>query len=169
MAIEVEENVAELGKLALKLSLGPQRDQFLNLVAESNPDLPIPEVKTRKALEAATKPLLEKIDALEGKLTKKESLEALAERRKVVSHLDKPALAKLEQFMVDKGIADYEIANREMQRLDQVATPRVSTGKFGRAEMPTADKDNLLYKDPARFRSNTLHSLIDDLQAGKRI
>jgi hypothetical protein len=165
---EVEENVAELGRLALKLSTGKNRTKFLSLVSEDNPDLPIPEIQSRREIQEATAPLLQKISTLETKLGNDDAAKRLEERRKPVAHLSADALKKLEQFMIDKGVSDYGIAQREMERLDQVAAPR-DPGRFGRAEMPTADKEGLLYKDPAKYRTNTLHSLIDDLKAGKRI
>jgi hypothetical protein len=112
---------------------------------------------------------LKSVSELQDKLAKKEAMDNLQERRKPVAHLSPADLTKLEQFMVDKGIANYEIAYREMKRLDEVATPRPEPGRHGRAEMPTPDKDNLLYKDPAGYRSKTLHSLINDLRAGKSI
>jgi hypothetical protein len=168
MAIEVEDNVAELGKLALKLSTGKNRDKFLTLVAEDNPEIPIPEVKARKQIEEATAPLVAQIDALKAERQSDAAAKRLEERRKPVAHLGADELKRLEQFMIDKGIADYEIANREMKRLDEIANPKTeATGRYGRVTMPVADKDNMLYKDPAGFRSKTLHSMIDRLQTGK--
>lgn len=168
MAVEVEDNIAELGRLALKMSTGKNRKEFLKLVATEDPAMPIPEIEADRAIEAATKPLQEKISKLEADRQKDESMKNLEARRSAVPHIKGDELKKLEQFMVDKGIADYEIAEREMKRLDQVATPR-PTGQFGRAQMPEADKDGLLYKDPAKFRNNKLHSMIDELKAGKTI
>lgn len=166
--VEVEENIAELGKLAAKISRGETRKDFLKLAVKVQPEMAIPEIEADKAILAATAPLQEKINQLEADRQKDASMRNLEERRKAVPHVKGDDLKKLEQFMIDKGIADYEIAHREMARLDQVATPRPA-GRFGRAEMPTPDKDNLLYKDPARFRSQTLHSMIDQIQAGKPI
>jgi len=166
--VEVDENVAELGKLAQKLSLGPTRKDFLKLLKKANPETPFPEVDADEAITAATAPLLSEIEKLKQNQAHEQSMKNLAERRKPVAHLPAEDLKSLEQFMIDKGIADYEIALREKTRLDAVAAPRPA-GRFGRAEMPTPDKDNALYKDPAGFRNRTLHNLIDDLHAGKAI
>jgi hypothetical protein len=168
MVVEVDEDIAALGNLAAKIQRGPQRKAFLKLAAEADPELVVAELEADKAIAAATKPLTDKIAQLEADNMKNDVSKRLEDRRKPVAHLSKEELASLEQFMIDKGVSNYEIALREKQRLDQVATPRPA-GRFGRAEMPTADKDNMLYKDPAGFRSKTLHSMIDDLQNGKTI
>jgi hypothetical protein len=166
--VEVDEDVAHLGKLAQKILRGKGRTTLLKTMVEEDPTLRFPEIEAEKNVQAATAPLLSKIEQLEKDRANDQAMKNLEARRAAVPHIKGDALKKLEQFMVDKGIADYEIADREMKRLDQVAAPRPTPGRFGRAEMP--DKDNKeLYKDPAAFRSKTLHSLIDDIAAGKAI
>ena len=166
--VEVEEEVAKVGNLAMKVLSGKNRATLQALIVEEEPTLNIPEENARRAIAAATAPLLSEIEKLKQDRMNDQAMKNLEERRKPVSHLNTEDLKSLEQFMVDKGIANYEIALREKARLDQVATPR-PVGRFGRAEMPEADKDNLLYKDPAAFRSKTLHRMIDDLHSGKQI
>lgn len=166
--IEVEEDVAELGKLALKLSQGKNRKDFLKLVSSEYPDKPKPaELAAEDLVASATEPLKKQVEDLNEKLAARERMDKLQESRKPVAHLSPEELKRLDQFRVDKGILDYEIAYREMKRLDQVATPR-PVGRFGRAEMPQLENKDL-YKDPAGYRSKTLHGLIDDLRAGKTI
>ena len=169
--IEVEEDVAELGKLAQKVMKGKGRKSLLKLVKEADPELPpLPELmiheENEERINAATKPLQDKISAMERERADEKALQNLQARRSVVPHITGDALKKLEQFMVDNGIANYEIAEREMKRLDGVAAPRNPTIR-GRAEMP-ADNDGL-YKDPAGWRNKTLHNMIDDHLAGKPI
>lgn len=167
MAVEVDENIADLGRLALKMSSGANRKEFLKLVAKEDPTVPIPEIEAERYVEAATKPLMGEIEKLKAERANDQAIKNLEARRSAVPHIKGEDLKKLEQFMVDKGIADYEIAAREQARLNEVAAPR-PVGRFGRAEMPSLENKDL-YKDPAGFRSKTLHSLIGDLQAGKAI
>ena len=164
--VEVDEGTAEVGKLAQKLLRGKHRGAFQKLIVADNPEVAIPEVEAERAIEAAVKPLKEELAKRDQKDAEKEAAANLAERRKTVPHVTGDELKKLEQFMVENGISKHDVAYREMHRLDKVEAPRTA-GSYGKANMPE-DKDGL-YKDPAGYRTTKLHSMIDNIRAGKPI
>lgn len=168
MLVEVEDNIAEVGRLANKVLAGADRKSLLKLIKKEHPDMPLPEIDADLTVEAATASMRAEIEALKADKQKEQSLKNLEARRASVPHLKGEALARVEKFMVENGVSSYEIADREIQRLDQAAAPR-SAHRFGRMEMPTPDKDNLLFTKPSEWRNRTLHNMVDDLKAGRQI
>lgn len=163
-----DEHTIQLGKL-MKKALGNKetRKAALQVARSADPTLTIPELEAEAAITAATAPLHEEIKNLKAEQTKKDQLADLAARRKplVDKGMSADEIKKVEQFMVDKGIADHEIAYRVMTENDRVAAPR--SGRFTPPSLPESE-DKALYKDPRGHARKVGHQMVDDFARSRR-
>jgi len=165
--VEIDEQTAELGKLAHKLRLGKNGLKFLQLVKEEEPDLVIPELEQEARIEEKIKPLQEENAALRKRDEDRTRAESIATMRKPATDRGYTGdrLKALEQFMVDKKIGDYEVAIENFERAEEIAKPRVGGRTFDPPSLP-ADEEGL-YKDPHRRALTVAHTMIDGFKQGK--
>ena len=160
----------EMGKLMSKLIMDPKtRKDTLKLVKKVEPERILPEVEVDEVIQAATAPLQKKIDDMQADREKERQLANLDSRRAPLraKGLSSEEIKNVEQFMVDKKIGDHEIALQVMKQNEKPATPAT---RFGVPTLPgSGNKDDALYKNPRQHMRTSLHSMIDDLKAGKPI
>jgi hypothetical protein len=157
----------ELAELALKLAGGPKRKEFLKLTKEQYPGTSIPELDLEdslsKRVEEATKPLQEKLQAMEQNKLKEEMQ---AERRSIQQQyqLSDEDMGKLDTMITEKKLpADYKWAGQLYKAQAQPADPtNYGSSGYGPADLPT---DEQLLKNPDRWSLQQAHSLVDELRA----
>lgn len=165
-----------LAKLALDLAGNPKtRTGFLKLAKEVRPNTPIPEVDTANAID-------ERFKAFEERQAKKEAedrdrilKEDLAKRKNsaVEKHgLSAEEVAKMEEQMKKGELpADYNWAAPLFRQQNQPAEPTNygSSGYQGPLSLTTHAKSmEGLMENEQDWSLRTAHSMIDEMQKGKR-
>lgn len=164
------DGTTELGKLMSKLILDPKtRKDTMRLVKKIEPERSLPEVDAEDAVAAAVAPLQKKIEEMNTERDRERQLSSWEAKREPLRKkgLGDDDIKKVEQFMVDKQIGNHELAYQLMQQNEKPASPRSA---FNMPTLPgSGKKDDPLYTNPRQHMRTTLHSMIDDLKAGKPI
>ena len=122
------EQQAELAALANKLANSPDtRKDFLRLTKKVAPNVPMPEIDMldeQEKREAASRDRLEK---LENDLRQRDARDKLKERRQSLlangKIKDEGELKEIEKLMLEKKIADHEVAADYYNYQRQMAAP----------------------------------------------
>lgn len=165
-----------LAKLALDLAGNPKtRKGFLSLAKEVRPNTPIPEIDAEKAVD-------ERFKAFEEQLAKRDAEER---DRRLADDLTKQKLSakekhgltdedftKMEEMMKKGDLpADYRWAGQLFKAQNEPAAPTNygSSGYQGPLSIATHAKamDGLL-ENEQDWSLRTAHSMIDEMQKGKR-
>lgn len=169
---DVDDATIELGRMAMGILKGKDRDAMQEIIARNNPEVVFPEVNARKAVESATKPLQEKIQKMEEAREKEARLQEAEARRKPLRDkgLGDEEIKKVEKFMTDNHVYNYEIAHRLMTEAEQMATPRAPRGRFEVPKAPTKDDGKpMTALERQKSARDLAHSLIDQHLMGKSI
>lgn len=163
----VDDTTIELGKLAQRLSVGKNRDKFLELVAEEDPTIPIPEMAAKRYVADATKPILEENAKLRTELDGLKAINDVQARRiefKKKHNVSDELFDKVEKVMVEKGIAKHESALEFIKLNQQVATPTPDTPRSP-VRMPEMSKEFIA--DPINGARSMAHTVLDEIRKGK--
>lgn len=161
------EEIEALAALADSLSSNPKtREGFLLLTKAANPEASIPEIDIPRRIQGLVQPYVEKITALEAKITDREARDKIEEKRRSLG-VSREELDAIEKVMIDKGIANHETAREFIAAQSRVAEPTpASTSRMYRP----AGKDFLpsMNVDEARAQALTMaHQVVDELR-GRR-
>lgn len=135
------EAIADLAALAKGLSENPRtRQNFLGLMKAADPNLSIPEIDIPSRIGAATKPYIDKLDAMEKKEAEREMRERIKERRQALvknKGIAESEIPEIEKLMVEKGIQNHNTAAEYYLSQKQSAAPTPST--FSQPSIPRPD------------------------------
>lgn len=145
----------ELALLARELAENPStRENFLRLTKQARPSMTIDAIDMKDTIDAKSRELQDKYDALEAKMREKEALEELERRRQGLIEKGKAKskddVKEIEKVMLEKGIQNHETAADYYEFMKTAATP-TSPQVFNGSFMNETARDTLskFYKNPA--------------------
>jgi hypothetical protein len=145
----------ELALLARELAENPStRENFLRLTKQARPSMTIDAIDMKDTIDAKSRELQDKYDALEAKMREKEALEELERRRQGLIEKGKAKskddVKEIEKVMLEKGIQNHETAADYYEFMKTAATP-TSPQVFNSSFMNETARDTLskFYKNPA--------------------
>ena len=159
-----DETLKQLGELSLKLAHNEDtRERYVELVQEVNKDFKAPDIEAKRASR--------KVDELEEKLKLEKQREQAqarmdAQKQKLLDgqKYTPEDVEKIESFMQERGIADYEDGAilYGARQAPAAATPEIKTSRW---EMPSFKG---LMENPNKWSSDTAHQMIGELRANRR-
>jgi hypothetical protein len=170
-----------------KILESPDRLEALKLVKKHFPDVALPEIDTA---EAASRPLLDKIAALEARYDEdrkreqeeREKEKQEAQERRVKNTItsahkrlreegwDEDGIARIEDLMRERGIGDYDVASAYVR--SQMPAPSPIAQSYAGKDLnwfnpSEAEVDHsLLMKDPAKYKSQMITKFVADKANG---
>lgn len=155
----------ELAGLALALSGNPKtRKNFLGLIKEANPNLPIPEIDEPARIAGELKERDDRFEKYVEEQNKKERERSLASERKSVieeHNLSDEDIKKVEKIMTERRVFNYADAAKLYNLEREPATPVVYGMSEGVGELPA---DEGLMENPEKWSLRTAHAMIDDIK-----
>ena len=105
----------ELALLARELAENPStRENFLRLTKQARPSMTIDAIDMKDTIDAKSRELQDKYDALENKMREREAVEELERRRQALIEKGKAKskddVKEIEKVMLEKGIQNHETA-----------------------------------------------------------
>jgi len=145
MAVSLEgmtpEAIADLAALAKGLSENPKtRQNFLGLMKAADPNLSIPEIDIPSRIAGATKPYIDKLEAMEKAQAERDMRDRINERRQSLvknKGISESEISEVEKLMVEKGIQSHETAADFYLSQKSAAQPTPST--FSQPSIPRPD------------------------------
>ena len=145
----------ELALLARELAENPStRENFLRLTKQARPSMTIDAIDMKDTIDAKSRELQDKYDALEAKMREREAVEELERRRQALIEKGKAKskddVKEIEKVMLEKGIQNHETAADYYEFMKTAATP-TSPQVFNGSFMNETARDTLskFYKNPA--------------------
>jgi len=145
----------ELALLARELAENPStRENFLRLTKQARPSMTIDAIDMKDTIDAKSRELQDKYDALENKMREREAVEELERRRQALIEKGKAKskddVKEIEKVMLEKGIQNHETAADYYEFMKTAATP-TSPQVFNGSFMNETARDTLskFYKNPA--------------------
>ena len=145
----------ELALLARELAENPStRENFLRLTKQARPSMTIDAIDMKDTIDAKSRELQDKYDALEAKMREREAVEELERRRQALIEKGKAKskddVKEIEKVMLEKGIQNHETAADYYEFMKTAATP-TSPQVFNSSFMNETARDTLskFYKNPA--------------------
>lgn len=164
------QTVQELAALGMQLAGSPEtRQQYLSLVKQVRPDLPMPELETSRRIDDATQKLRDEIAEMKAEQSRRDAAEEVARsrgdlvKRGLASEDD---IAKIEEMMLKDGIMNYETAARYYQNQRQLAAPTPSVAN-SRAFAPLVNM-NEFFKNPRTAAMNAADEVFRELRGQTR-
>ena len=162
----------QLALLAKELSDDPKtRKAFLRLAKEKRPNVPFPEIEIEDQTNEALDKAMKKIDDLEGKLIERDAQESLDKRREKLISSGKASsledVQAIEKVMVEKKIADHEVAADYWKWMNQAATPTAPNFHTGLMDKSARDQLSKFWKNPVQAARDEAQSAIIDFRRGR--
>lgn len=159
-----DQTLKELAELSLRLAHNDKtRERYVELVQEDNPNFKAPDIEAKKAAR--------KVDELREELKlEKQREQALSkmesQKQKLIdsNRYSDEDMGKIENFMQEKGIADYEDAATlySSRHAPAPSTPEIKTSRW---EMPAFKG---LMENPNKWASDEAHRVIGEFRNNRR-
>ena len=165
----------QLALLAKELSDDPKtRKQFLRLAKEKRPNIPFPEIEIEDQTNEALSKAMKELDDVKGKLMERDAQADLDKRRaKLISSGKAASLEEvdaIEKVMVDKKIADHDVAADYWRWMNQAATPTAPNFHTGLMDKSARDQLGKFWKNPTQAaRDEASAAILDFRRANGRV
>lgn len=159
----------QLALLAKELSDDPKtRKQFLRLAKEKRPNIPFPEIEIEDQTNEVVTKAMKEIDDLKGKLAERDGQDKLDKiRQRLISTGKASSLEDvdaIEKVMVEKKIADHEVAADYWKWMNQAATPTAPNLHTGLMDKSARDQLSKFWKNPIQAARDEAQSAILDFR-----
>lgn len=142
------------------------RRTVLRALSPKHPDVVVPELEAEDMINAATKPLTDKITELEGSLQKKDFERGVAEQKRDIKSkykLSDADITEVEKLMTEKKIGDYGTAVEHMRLSKTSATPTPS--HLESRTMTPPDKAGDFFKDPRATARKVAYEALNEIRS----
>lgn len=155
----------ELALLGRRLADNPKtRNEYLKLVREINPDVPMPELDMEERAKKLESKTSEQVESLKAELQKRDAEQELERRRNRVKArgLDHE---EVEKVMLEKGITSHDTA-AEFLEAQKRAAPPTPTTTFNPSVMDQTAKKTLsgFWKNPVQAARNEAASALQEIR-----
>lgn len=158
-----DQTLKELGELFLEVAHGEDREAIVNAVQKKKPDFKAPDIEIKR-LKKEVEDRFEQQKADEQRQKSLSRMESQKQKLLDSNRYSDEDMDKIENFMQEKGIADYEDAATlySARYAPAASTPEIKTSRW---EMPTFKG---LMENPNKWASDKAHEVISELRNNRR-
>lgn len=158
-----DQTLKELGELFLEVAHGEDREIVVGAVQKKRPDFKAPDIEIKR-LKQEVDNRFEEQRSEEQRQKSLSKMETQKQRLLDSQRYSAEDMEKIEGFMQDRGIADYEDAAIlwGARQAPAASTPEIKTSRW---EMPSFEG---LMKNPNKWASDEAHKTIAEFRNNRR-